>query len=67
MRLSASRACLGTVASTASLGWEADALRGGRLGRACHALWDMKKKTIAVHKTFSTCQVKRDAACFKPE
>ena len=67
VRLSASRACLGTVAITASPGWEADALRGGRLGRACHAQWDMKKNTNAVHKNISTCQVKRDAACFKPE
>ena len=56
MRLSASRAWLGTVASTASPGWGAGALRGGRLGRArlpVDAWRDMKIKTNAVHEKYS--------------
>ena len=68
MRLSTSRARLGTVASTASPGWGADALRGGRLGRArlpVDARRYMKIKTNADIKNVSTCQVKRRRGMFQ--
>ena len=56
VRLSASRAWLGTVASTASPGWGAGALRGGRLWRArlpVDARNDIKIKTNAVHEKYN--------------
>ena len=55
VRLPESRAWLGTVASTASPGWGAGALRGGRLGRArlqVDARRDKKIKTSSVHEKY---------------